>query len=48
MSSVKNMLEQAGIKFDDLASKGIDYSEFCEVVTGSGIINYIFIRINFK
>ncbi|CAD8159186.1 unnamed protein product [Paramecium octaurelia] len=38
MSSVKNMLEQAGIKFDDLASKGIDYSEFCEVVTGSGLI----------
>ncbi|CAD8048966.1 unnamed protein product [Paramecium sonneborni] len=38
MNPVKIMLEQAGIRFDDLASKGIDYVEFCEVVTGSGII----------
>lgn len=40
MNPVKLMLEQAGIRFDDLASKGIDYSLFCEIVTGSGITIY--------
>lgn len=32
------MLEVAGIKFEELAIKGIDQDEFCEVITGSGIL----------
>lgn len=38
MDPVKIMLEQAGINFEELNNKGIDQDEFCDYITGSGIL----------
>lgn len=36
MDAAKAMLQQAGIDFEELKVKGIDYDEFVDYCTGSG------------
>lgn len=36
VDNVRNMLESAGINFDDLNSNGIDQDLFADHITGSG------------